>query len=342
MNPSAFLPDPALGAGHPPIGDGAGPTCPFAALAQAIDQGLVESRPAGAARPDAAGEANAGFAANARSAGSSIPSNKGSDSGKVGDALQRLGSNDSSIGHGSFGRGDPPFSKPNSFKVACPMTGGTGTAPLAADAVEAPKPVRTAASRWAKVRAVAAMASLGAAKRNAERNKGASALAARALQDGLKRAGSARRLESGGTTSGQNLIKAAMARTQSGATTGSNYGGEGYARARRGSVSSFNGGGSVAQSSLSTMSKRNKQTTLRTTGGGIVVGEVLSRLDKRAGKRTKCPPYKEEDAAKHSTVINKTWTLLLERVGYFELGLLYFDTIFSLTPEIATVFTRGR
>lgn len=341
MNPSAFLPDPALGAGHPPVGDGAGPTCPFAALAMAIDQGLVEPRPA---RTTAGAQvASHTFkVSRVASDAASLPSNKDAESNRGVDMFQRVGSQDSIIGNGSFGRGSPINSKPSSITVACPMTGATGTATMEENTQESPAPKRTAASRWAKVRAVAAMATLGVAKRNeAARNKGASAIAARALQEGLKRTGSIKRLESG---TGQSLIKAAIARTSSNNTGGSNYGGggEGYNRGRRSSISSFNGGGSVAHSTFSSMSKRNKQTTLRTTGGGIVVGEVLSRLDKRSGKRTKCPPFKDEDAAKHSAVINRTWSLLLERVGYFELGLLYFDTIFSLTPEIATIFSRSR
>lgn len=378
MNPSSFLPDPAVGAETG--GQNAGPTCPFAALAMAMDAKRREELDAvGANAPGNHGsdvDDKNGFHRN-----SSFHNSKASSLNSFGDNLRRTGSDESRSA--SFdGRDTSPTGFRSSsaaaslddsmgrrsFKVACPMTGGLGNAtdePYEADssyrsAAEVKKPAgRSAASRWAKVRAVAAMATLGKGKGLPGQIKrtGSNVMPAATFSMFLTPARytmpAIQRQLSGKSVVSAQKVPSSFMRTSSaeksvrggGSTRG---GGSVSGRDRRNSLLRFDDDArSVAASAIS--GSRNsradvpqKNMIVRAGGGGVVVGEIMSRLDKRAGQRTKCPPFKEEDAKNYGEIIEKTWSILLEKVGYFELGLMYYDTIFQLVPEIAQVFTKQR
>jgi len=66
------------------------------------------------------------------------------------------------------------------------------------------------------------------------------------------------------------------------------------------------------------------------------------RAQRRLGKKSKPPHYNDEDVAKHAPVIKASWSRTLEVKGYFELGNLYYDTLFSMAPELQGLFTRER
>ncbi len=79
----------------------------------------------------------------------------------------------------------------------------------------------------------------------------------------------------------------------------------------------------------------------RKGGGGMMNGGPVSRRD-RGISRKKCPPFDEADVGKSAPAIQKSWARALELRGYFELGNLYYDTVFSDAPDIAPLFTLER
>eukprot|EP00961_Rhodomonas_salina_P132633 1785296-Rhodomonas_salina.3 len=88
------------------------------------------------------------------------------------------------------------------------------------------------------------------------------------------------------------------------------------------------------------------------------------RAQRRLGKKSKPPHYNDGDVAKHAPVIKASWSrtlevrnlhrcsvvkhlqliqlLMVQVKGYFELGNLYYDTLFSMAPELQGLFTRER
>jgi hypothetical protein len=60
------------------------------------------------------------------------------------------------------------------------------------------------------------------------------------------------------------------------------------------------------------------------------------------GRRTKPPSYTDDDATKFAPIIKSSWGQVMDALGYFELGCLYYDTVFADAQDISVLFTRGR
>jgi hypothetical protein len=70
-------------------------------------------------------------------------------------------------------------------------------------------------------------------------------------------------------------------------------------------------------------------------------GAAVSRRD-RGVSRKKCPPFDEAEVSKAAPLIKTSWARAMEKHGYFELGLLYYDTVFAEAQDIAPMFTLER
>jgi hypothetical protein len=79
----------------------------------------------------------------------------------------------------------------------------------------------------------------------------------------------------------------------------------------------------------------------RKGGGGVMSGGAVSRRD-RGVSRKKCPHFDDAEVSKAAPLIKKSWARAMEKHGYFELGLLYYDTVFSEAQDIAPMFTLER
>mmetsp|Transcript_29780 Transcript_29780/g.71770 ORF Transcript_29780/g.71770 Transcript_29780/m.71770 type:complete len:1445 (+) Transcript_29780:115-4449(+) len=101
--------------------------------------------------------------------------------------------------------------------------------------------------------------------------------------------------------------------------------------------------GSKMGGSRASKGTRNKSTakTGSRKGGGGVMGGAVSRRERGAPKR-KPPPWDDADVAKHAPVVKASWNRCLEVKGYFELGNLYYDTLFDEAPELSPMFTLER
>uniref|UniRef100_A0A7S1DKS7 Globin domain-containing protein n=2 Tax=Hemiselmis andersenii TaxID=464988 RepID=A0A7S1DKS7_HEMAN len=101
--------------------------------------------------------------------------------------------------------------------------------------------------------------------------------------------------------------------------------------------------GSKMGGSRASKGTRNKSTakTGSRKGGGGVMGGAVSRRERGVPKR-KPPPWDDADVAKHAPVVKASWNRCLEVKGYFELGNLYYDTLFDEAPELSPMFTLER
>jgi len=356
MNPSAFLPDPV--ATGPTTGAA---TCPFAALAQAIDAGHVPGHPAdgGHAAPDTGGfdekraqeEHNVHVDPRERETLgrlSSIPQHRtaqedpGWHSSTMSPPAPRSVGSDRRA-HFASGSSDFETSPLKNGTLSCPMTGGVvnlkeqsgGVGSGAKEGPGEPTPKKSAASRWATLRVATSLAT--SLQRTREGQAGTRALMRQQSLKNTPAKVQKKIYRLAGSQAGSSFDRAASSamesetfpRTQTTTDNQSVFGAE---------RSVF--GGSVAASSVSRQSK-SKRNVKRAGGGGVVMGKILSRSD-RQGRKTKPPPYNEEEMATQSKIVRDSWALALEKVGYFELGGLFYDTIFSTQTELTHVFTRCR
>ncbi len=67
--------------------------------------------------------------------------------------------------------------------------------------------------------------------------------------------------------------------------------------------------------------------TLRDGGGGIVSEQHALRSHRRHAKATKPPFFRQEDAEVHAPVVKNSWESVVERLGYFPLAGLYYDSM---------------
>jgi hypothetical protein len=104
--------------------------------------------------------------------------------------------------------------------------------------------------------------------------------------------------------------------------------------------------GSVAGVSISASSvarSAQRQQVKRHGGGGVIIGQVQSRSTKhRIGKKTKPPPFLDEDVNKFAPIIKSSWGRIMDSFGYFELGGLYYDTVLSVAQDVSPLLTHSR
>ena len=86
---------------------------------------------------------------------------------------------------------------------------------------------------------------------------------------------------------------------------------------------------------------KSQQKSSRKGGGGAMIAGVVSRRE-RGISRKKPPPFKDEDVKKHSPKIKASWERAMAIKGYFNLGLLYYDTLFVEAAELGPLFTEER
>ena len=100
-------------------------------------------------------------------------------------------------------------------------------------------------------------------------------------------------------------------------------------------------GGSKISSAVRSRAIRSQAKSSRKGGGGVMVSGAVSRRD-RGTSRKKPPPYNEEDVKKYAPIIKASWDKAMALKGYFNLGLLYYDTLFTEAPDISPLFTEER
>eukprot|EP00288_Rhodomonas_lens_P020008 CAMPEP_0177690586 /NCGR_PEP_ID=MMETSP0484_2-20121128/847_1 /TAXON_ID=354590 /ORGANISM="Rhodomonas lens, Strain RHODO" /LENGTH=494 /DNA_ID=CAMNT_0019201143 /DNA_START=148 /DNA_END=1629 /DNA_ORIENTATION=+ len=117
---------------------------------------------------------------------------------------------------------------------------------------------------------------------------------------------------------------------------------------KAGSVRSHGSGGSVSSrhsvsrggKSASIMDSSHIGSSNNRSSRSSGKGRRKARGSRRVGKKCKPPPYTDED--EHTPIIKESWGRIIELKGYFELGGLYYDTLFSMAPELQPLFTLER
>eukprot|EP00288_Rhodomonas_lens_P013074 CAMPEP_0177693350 /NCGR_PEP_ID=MMETSP0484_2-20121128/2353_1 /TAXON_ID=354590 /ORGANISM="Rhodomonas lens, Strain RHODO" /LENGTH=510 /DNA_ID=CAMNT_0019204155 /DNA_START=71 /DNA_END=1600 /DNA_ORIENTATION=+ len=118
---------------------------------------------------------------------------------------------------------------------------------------------------------------------------------------------------------------------------------------RRGSLTQSVGSSSASASkaskagkSFAPSSRSSRRSGSRSSASKGKFEQSKSRRQRRVGKKCKPPPYDEADVKKYAPMIRSSWNRVIELKGYFELGGLYYDTLFSMAPELQNLFTLER